>query len=111
MIGNIGGSLQAEPASGSSQALGSLVNLRSIAAGNRQDFVEFMRAVKENKMKPLIDPIRFDMDNAKEAYKYMVCHLNFVIIMVGVFCIYLCDDFVISQSEARITKPNSLPGQ
>lgn len=51
----------------------SQVTLRPVAGGNRQDFIEFMKAVARTGLNPVVDKKVFSMLEAREAYAHMVC--------------------------------------
>lgn len=73
LVGNVGSKDALEPPFHPMEIFASQATLRSIAVGNRQDFLDLLRAIQVNNIKPVIDENVFKMSQLKEAYQYMVC--------------------------------------
>lgn len=72
LVGHLDSSEPLDPPFNPVEVLASQATIRAIGAGNRQDFVALMRAIDANHIKPVIDKRVFNMDEAREAYQYMV---------------------------------------
>ncbi|RDL30710.1 alcohol dehydrogenase [Venustampulla echinocandica] len=70
IIGFLGG-VQGEKQPGFLDALVRMCTVRGVLVGNRVQFEEMNRAIEANKIKPVVDPKVFSLEDAKSAYQYM----------------------------------------
>ncbi len=69
LIGFLGG---AKPKDNILDALSNICTLRGIFVGSREQMEEMCRAIEANDIHPVVDKKVFPIDQAREAYEYMV---------------------------------------
>ncbi|KAL7933102.1 hypothetical protein V8C35DRAFT_322526 [Trichoderma chlorosporum] len=72
LVGHLDSSEPLDPPFNPIEVLASQATIRAIGAGNHQDFVALMKAIDASHIKPVIDKRVFEMDEAREAFQYMV---------------------------------------
>ena len=70
IIGFLGGQSKDQP--GFLECLKNTCIVRGILVGSRQSFEEMNKAIDANGIKPVVDEKVFKLEEAKEAYQYMV---------------------------------------
>ena len=70
IIGFVGGAAKEQPTF--LDCLSNLCTVRGISVGSRMQFEAMNRAIDINGIKPIVDEKVFGLEEAKEAYQYMV---------------------------------------
>jgi len=77
IIGVLGGAGDARPSF--AEVLKHNCVMRGVIVGSRSLFEEMNRMIDEKRIKPVIDPKVWDLDELKEAYQYLVSRILFVL--------------------------------
>ena len=70
IIGFVGGFSKDQPTF--LECLNNLCTVRGVLVGSRHSFEDMNRAIDANGIKPVVDEKVFTLEEAKEAYQYMV---------------------------------------
>jgi D-arabinose 1-dehydrogenase-like Zn-dependent alcohol dehydrogenase len=80
IIGLLGGT---QPKDSIMEALSRVCVIRGVYVGSRTQLEDMVKATEEHNIHPVVDKTVFTLDQAKEAYEYMVSQLVLQMLLLG----------------------------